>query len=376
MLPLSGIMVVEIAQNLAGPMAGEILAHLGADVVKVERPEGDDARAWGPPFHEGVSPAFLAVNANKRSITLDLKDQRAVAWLTEFIGRADVLVQNLRPGSLEALGLGPEVLLARHPRLVYCSVWAFGRSGPLRLKPGYEPMVQAFSGLMMMNGDEGGPPTRIGTSILDYGTGMWTAIGALAGLVQRQRTGRGCVVDASLFETGLAWLKGHFASYRVSGDVPERHRTGSHRVVPFEGFETKTGPIIIAAGNERLFAKLAAALGHPEWAKDPRFGSNSARVANKAELVAAIARIMLTRSKGEWIDALEAAGVPCAPINTLPEAVVEPQAAATGMIQAVPGEDCELVGLPLSFDGVRPGIRIAPPGIGEHNREILGAGQP
>jgi len=376
MLPLTGIAVVEIAQNLAGPMAGEILAHLGADVVKVERPEGDDARAWGPPFHKGVSPGFLAVNANKRSITLDLKDQRAVAWLTDFIGRADVLVQNLRPGSLEALGLGSEALLARHPRLIYCSVWAFGRSGPLRLKPGYEPMVQAFSGLMMMNGDEGGPPTRIGTSVLDYGTGMWTAIGALAGLVQRQRTGRGCVVDASLFETGLAWLKGHFASYRISGDVPERHRTGSHRVVPFEGFETKTGPIIIAAGNERLFAKLAAALGHPEWAKDPRFGSNSARVANKADLVAAIARIMLTRSKGEWIDVLEAAGVPCAPINTLPEAVTEPQAAATGMIQAVPGDDCELVGLPLSFDGMRPGIRMAPPGAGEHNREILGAGRP
>jgi crotonobetainyl-CoA:carnitine CoA-transferase CaiB-like acyl-CoA transferase len=376
MLPLTGITVVEIAQNLAGPMAGEILAHLGADVVKVERPEGDDARAWGPPFHKGVSPGFLAVNANKRSITLDLKDQRAVAWLTDFIGRADVLVQNLRPGSLEALGLGSEALLARHPQLVYCSVWAFGRSGPLRLKPGYEPMVQAFSGLMMMNGDEGGPPTRIGTSVLDYGTGMWTAIGALAGLVQRQRTGRGCVVDASLFETGLAWLKGHFASYRISGEVPERHRTGSHRVVPFEGFETKTGPIIIAAGNERLFAKLAAALGHPEWAKDPRFGSNSARVANKADLVAAIARIMLTRSKGEWIDVLEAAGVPCAPINTLPEAVTEPQAAATGMIQAVPGDDCELVGLPLSFDGMRPGIRMAPPGAGEHNREILGAGRP
>ncbi len=376
MLPLTGITVVEIAQNLAGPMAGEILAHLGADVVKVERPEGDDARAWGPPFHKGVSPGFLAVNANKRSITLDLKDQRAVAWLTDFVGRADVLVQNLRPGSLEALGLGSDALLARHPRLIYCSVWAFGRSGPLRLKPGYEPMVQAFSGLMMMNGDEGGPPTRIGTSVLDYGTGMWIAIGALAGLVQRQRTGRGCVVDASLFETGLAWLKGHFASYRVSGDVPERHRTGSHRVVPFEGFETKTGPIIIAAGNERLFAKLAAALGHPEWAKDPRFGSNSARVANKADLVAAIARIMLTRSKGEWIDVLEAAGVPCAPINTLPEAVTEPQAAATGMIQTVPGDDCELVGLPLSFDGMRPGIRMAPPGVGEHNREFLGAGQP
>ncbi len=372
MLPLSGVTVVEVAQNLAGPIAAEILAHLGADVVKVERPEGDDARRWGPPFWKGVSPGYLAVNANKRSITLDLKDPKAVAWLTEFLGAADVLVQNLRPGSLEELGLGPKEMLALHPRLVYCSVWAFGATGPLRLKPGYEPMVQAFSGLMMMNGDEGGPPTRIGTSVLDYGTGMWTAIGALAGLAQRQRTGRGCVVDASLFETGLAWLKGHFASYRASGQVPERHRTGSHRVVPFESFETKTNPIIIAAGNDRLFAKLATALGHPEWPANPRFATNAARVASKRELIAQIQQILLTRSKGEWIDVLEAAGVPCAPINSLPEAVTEPQAAALGMIQKVPGDDYELMGLPLSFDGARPDIRLAPPAVGEHNREIFG----
>jgi len=376
MLPLSGVTVVEVAQNLAGPIAAEILAHLGADVVKVERPEGDDARRWGPPFWKGVSPGYLAVNANKRSITLDLKDPKAVAWLTEFLGKADVLVQNLRPGSLEELGLGSKEMLARHPRLVYCSVWAFGAIGPLRLKPGYEPMVQAFSGLMMMNGDEGGPPTRIGTSVLDYGTGMWTAIGALAGLAQRQRTGRGCVVDASLFETGLAWLKGHFASYRASGQVPERHRTGSHRVVPFESFETKTNPIIIAAGNDRLFAKLATALGHPEWPANPRFATNAARVASKPELIAQIQQILLTRSKGEWIDVLEAAGVPCAPINSLPEAVSEPQAAALGMIQKVPGDDYELMGLPLSFDGARPDIRLAPPAVGEHNREILGHDHP
>ncbi|MBI1963025.1 MAG: CoA transferase [Candidatus Rokubacteria bacterium] len=371
MLPLTGIKVVEIAQNLAGPMAAEILAHLGADVIKVERPEGDDARRWGPPFWKGVSPGYLAVNANKRSITVDLKDAGAAAWLADFIGGADVLVQNLRPGALDELGLGPAALTARHPRLVYCSVWAFGPTGPLRLKPGYEPMVQAFSGLMMMNGDEGGPPTRIGTSVLDYGTGMWAAIGVLAALLQRRETGRGCVVDASLFETGLAWLKGHFASFRASGVVPERHRTGSHRVVPFEGFDTKTGPIIVAAGNDRLFARLAEALGHPEWAADPKFATNAARVVHKPELVGAIAAIMRARTKGEWIDRLEAAGVPCAPIHTLPEAVADPQAAALGIVQAVPGDDFALIGLPLSFDGARPPIRRAPPGIGEHNAEIL-----
>lgn len=371
-LPLEGIRVVEVAQNLAGPMAAEILAHLGADVIKVERPEGDDARKWGPPFWKGVSPGFLAVNANKRGITLDLKDPQAVAWLMDFLGGADVLVQNLRPGSLEELGLGPDVLLARHPRLVYCSVWAFGRTGPLKLKPGFEPMVQAFSGLMMMNGDEGGPPTRIGTSILDYGTGMWTAMGALAGLVQRQRTGRGCVVDASLYETGLAWLKGHFASFRASGEVPERHRTGSQRVVPFQGFETKTGTIIVAAGNDRLFAKLAAVVGHPEWAEDERFTTNAARVANKPALLALLDAIFLTRTKGEWIDLLEAGGVPCGPIHSLPEAVTQPQAEAIGIIQPLPGDDYEVVALPISFDGRRPPIRRAPPRLGEHNAEVRG----
>ncbi|HEU5322733.1 MAG TPA: CoA transferase [Methylomirabilota bacterium] len=369
---LSGIRVLEIAQNLAGPVAGEILGHLGADVVKVERPEGDDARGWGPPFWKGVSPGFLAVNANKRSITVDLKDPEAVAWLAELAGEADVLVQNLRPGALDALGLGAAALTARWPRLVYCSVWAFGRTGPLARKPGYEPMVQAFSGLMMMNGDEGGPPTRIGTSILDYGTGMWAALGVLAALVRRAETGRGGVVDASLFETALAWLKGHYASYRVSGVVPERHRTGSHRVVPFQSFETKSGPIVVAAGNDRLFARLAGAAGRPEWAADPRFATNAARVAHKAELLAALEAVFLTRSKGEWIDRLEAEGVPCAAIHTLPEAVAQPQAAALGMVQPVPGEDLALMGLPLSFDGVRPTIRRAPPPPGEHTEQVRG----
>jgi crotonobetainyl-CoA:carnitine CoA-transferase CaiB-like acyl-CoA transferase len=371
--PLEGIRVVEVAQNLAGPFAAEVLAHLGADVVKVERPEGDDARHWGPPFWKGTSPAFLAVNADKRSITVDLKDREAVAWLVDLVGDADVLVQNLRPGALDELGLGAAALTARYPRLVYCSLWAFGATGPLRGKPGYEPMVQAFSGLLMMNGEEGGPPTRIGTSVLDYGTGMWASIGILAALLRRARTGRGGVVDASLYETGLAWLKGHFASFRASGRVPERHRTGSHRVVPFEGFDTKTGPIIIAAGNDRLFAKLAAALGHPEWATDPRYADNKARFANKKSLLASMSAIIAERAKGEWIDCLEAAGVPCAIINSLPDAVSHPQAEALGIIQPLPGDPgYAVIGLPLSFDGQRPRIRRAPPAPGEHDAEVRG----
>jgi crotonobetainyl-CoA:carnitine CoA-transferase CaiB-like acyl-CoA transferase len=372
MLPLTGIKVIELGANLAGPYAAEVLGHLGADVVKVERPEGDDARHWGPPFWNGVSPSYLAVNANKRSITVDLKDTQAVAALADLVGEADVLVQNHRPGTLEALGLGADTLTRRYPRLIYCSVWGFGPTGPLALHPAYEPIVQAFAGLMVMNAAEGDPPTRIGVSALDYGTGMWTAIGALAGVIQRAQTGRGCVVDASLLETGLAWLKGPIAAFGVTGTVAERHRTGSGRLIPFQGFETKTGPIIVAAGNDRLFVKLAGVLGHPEWATDPRFANNAGRFAHKAELLKTIEEIFVTRSKGEWIDLLEAAGIPCAPINSLPDVLGQPQTAALGILQPVPGDDLPLVTLPLSFDGVRPPLRRPPPRIGEHNDEVLG----
>jgi len=376
-LPLAGIRVVEIAQNLAGPFAGEILARLGADVVKVERPDGgDDARGWGPPFLADLSPVFHAANASKRSITLDLRDSAGVAWLVEYLEGVDVFVQNLRPGVLEELGLGPGKLLSLHPRLVYCSLGTFGQRGPLRLRPGYEPMVQAFAGLMMVNGEEGGPPMRMGTSVLDSGTGMWAALGVLAALVERQRTGRGSVVDTSLFETGLGWLANHFASYRITGTPPVRHRTGSTRLVVFEGFETKNGPVIIAAANDRLFAKLAVALGRPEWAADPRFATNALRQEHKAALVPEIQKIMLTRTKGEWVDLLDGAGVPCAPIHTFLEVLAHPQTTATGMIQKVPGLDLELMGLPVSFDGERPPLRRRAPRLGEHDREIRGGGMP
>jgi crotonobetainyl-CoA:carnitine CoA-transferase CaiB-like acyl-CoA transferase len=313
------------------------------------------------------------MNSDKRGITLDLKDSKDVAWLMEEVGRSDVLVHNMRPGVMEELGLGPDVMLAKNPRLIYAAIWALGRTGPLKLNPGFEPMVQAFSGLMAMNGDEDSPPTRVGTSLLDFGTGMWAAMGALAGIIQRGRTGRGCVVDASLLETALGWLTGHFASSRISGEVPVRHRTGSSRLIPFEGFETKNGEIIIAAGNDRLFAKLAAALGHPEWATDPRYAKNTGRSANKADILGQIREIIATRTKGEWVDILEAAGVPCAPIHSLPEIVEHPQTKAINMLQPVPGaENLELVALPLNFDGEKPRIRRAPPRLGEHNEEVRG----
>ena len=373
MLPLAGIRVIEVAQNLAGPYCAEILAHLGADVVKIERPQGgDDTRGWGPPFRDGAGSSFHAVNLGKRSVALDLKDAKARARLLELVGGADVLVQNLRPGSMRALGLDSDALLAKFPRLVYCSMWAMGSSGPLRDHPGFDPMVQAFAGMMMMSGEPGGPPVRIGTQLLDHGTGMWAAIGVLAALVRRAATGRGGLVDTSLFETALGWWTVHYASYAMSGEVPPRHATGSAKLIVFQGFETKNGPLIIAAGNDRLFAKLAIALGREDWARDPRLKSNAGRFEHKEEILPEIARIVATRTKGEWIDLLQSAGVPCAPVNTLPEALAEPQTEAVGMLQPVPGLDLRLMGLPLMLDGTRPPIRRRAPHLGEHTREVLG----
>jgi crotonobetainyl-CoA:carnitine CoA-transferase CaiB-like acyl-CoA transferase len=372
-LPLEGIKVVEIAQALAGPFAGEILAHMGADVVKVERPEGDEARGWGPPFTLGGGPTFHAVNMNKRSIVLDLKDPDAIAWLKGFVAQADVLVQNLRPGVVEELGLGSEAMLALNPRLVFCSLWAFGHRGPRRLRPGYEPMVQAFAGLFSVNGGDEDPPSRFGAPVLDLGTGMWAAMGVLAALHQRARTGRGVVVDTSLFETALGWLSGHIAGFRFTGELPSRERTGSRRLVPFQGFQTKNGTVIIAAGNDRLFAKLGAALGHPEWATDPRFATNAERRAHREELIVEMERVLATRTKGEWIDVLEEAGVPCAPIQNLREMLAEPQTEALGLLQGVPDLGLDLMTLPVSFDGHRPPVRRRAPTLGEHTKEILGA---
>jgi crotonobetainyl-CoA:carnitine CoA-transferase CaiB-like acyl-CoA transferase len=370
MLPLAGIKVVEIGQNLAGPYAGEVLATLGADVVKVERPEGDDARGWGPPFWRGTSAIFHTINRNKRSITLDLKDPSAVAWLRDYLAEVDVLVHNLRPGAMAELGLDAESLCARYPRLVYGALSAFGHKGPRRLQLGYEPLVQAFAGIFSVNGAEDGEPARVGVPILDMGTGMWLALGCIAALLRRTQTGRGGTVDASLFETALTWLTVAFSNFQVSGQVPVRHRTGSRRLIVFEAFAATDGEIIIAAANDRLFRKLAVALGRPEWTEDERFTTNAQRLAHKDVLLPEIRAIVAREPSEHWVELLEAAGVPCAPVQDVKHAVAEPQAAALGMIADVPESGLSLIGLPLSFDGERPPMRQRAPELGEHNDEL------
>jgi crotonobetainyl-CoA:carnitine CoA-transferase CaiB-like acyl-CoA transferase len=372
MLPLTGTKVVELAQNIAGPYAGEILGMLGADVVKVERPEGgDDARGWGPPFVDGMATTFHTVNRNKRSVTLNLKHPADVAWLKEYVAGCDVLIQNLRPGVTDQLGLGPEVMRALNPRLVYCSLWAFGHKGPMHLKPGYEPMIQAFAGMFSLNGQEGGPPTRVGMQVLDLGTGVWAALGTVAALLEREKTGQGCTVDTSLYETALGWLSVHFAAFQATGEPPTRHGSGNPRVVVFQSFVTADGEIVVAAANDRLFRKYVTELGHPEWGEDARFLTNALRVANKPAIIPPIARIMLEDTTAAWMTRLERVGVPCAPINDLHDVARDPHLAALGLLQPIPGVALTSVGLPVSFDGIRPAVRTRAPLLGEHN-ELLG----
>jgi crotonobetainyl-CoA:carnitine CoA-transferase CaiB-like acyl-CoA transferase len=375
MLPLTGVKVVEIANNIAGPYAGFILALLGAEVLKVERPEGDDARGWGPPFWKGTSATFHALNVNKQGITLDLKDGAQVAWLEGYVKGCDVLLHNLRPGVMESLGLGSDKLRTRNPRLVYCNLSAFGPTGPMQKNPGYEPMVQAFAGLFSVNGYPDRPGVRIGASVLDLGSAVWAALGCIAALLQREKTGAGCVVDASLYETALGLLTVHFARYRVSGELPERSPSGSAAVVIFQAFDTADGQVIVAAANDRLFAKLAGALGRPELAQDARFKTNADRVVNKGVLVPVVADVMRTRTSADWVTRCEAVGVPCAPINDITDMEAHPQTAALNMLQPVPEVDLALMGLPLSFDGKRPTIETRAPTLGEHN-EVVRAPSP
>jgi crotonobetainyl-CoA:carnitine CoA-transferase CaiB-like acyl-CoA transferase len=373
MLPLTGVKVVELANNIAGPYAGFILAMLGAEVLKIERPEGgDDARAWGPPFWKDTSATFHALNVNKQGATVDLKSPEQVAWLESYVEGCDVFIHNLRPGVLDELGLGAKTLRARNPRLVYCSLSAFGPKGPMHKNGGYEPMVQAFSGLFSVNGYPDRPGVRIGTSVLDLGSAVWAALGCIAALLQREKTGEGCVVDASLYETALGLLTVHFARYQAGGQLPERHPSGSLAVVLFQAIDTADKQVIVAAANDRLFAKLVKELGHPEWATDKRYKTNADRFANKEELVAAVTDIMRRRPSAEWVERLQKAGVPCAPINDIAHLKTHPQTVALDMVQRAPDVDLDLMSLPLTFGGERPRIRKRAPRLGQHNEELPG----
>ena len=362
---LAGLKVIELGQVLAGPFVGAIFADLGAEVIKVERPEGgDDARRMGPDFRHGDALTFHIFNRGKASRAIDLQSEAGRAELYALAEGADILVHNLRPGVPEALGVDGPTLCARFPRLIHGAISAFGHVGPMAMRPGFEPLLQGFSGLSSLNGGEGDPPMRAAPSLCDQGTAMWVVIGVLSLLHRRSLTGRGGMVQGSLLETALMWAGQKADAWVNLGALPDRHRSGHPSLVPYEAFEAADGPVLICAGNDRLFAKLAEACGHAEWAADARFATNRARLVNKAALFGVLCPVLAAQPRAHWVAVLEQAGVPVSPINTLPEALAEPQVQALGMLQAVPGEDYRLTALPISVDGERPRIRGGAPRLG------------
>ena len=377
-LPLSGVTVVEFCHSVAGPYAASILADLGADVIKVENPEkGDYGRDWGPPFAHGTSTLFHVLNHNKRGLALDLRDQVTCERLKAFIiAEADVVIQNMRPGAIDKLGLGAEALRTKKPALIYCDLGAYGRSGPLRHHPGYDPLMQAYGGIMSVTGVEGGEPVRVGTSIADMGSGMWAAMGILAALNRRHVTGEGCHVTTSLFETAIGWMCAHIGGYLSSGDLRRRMGSGVAEIVPHQAFETADGHVMVAAGNDNLFRTLAGVLARPELATDARFASNSKRVENRRTLIPLLQEIFHGKPTAEWLTRLDAAGVPAAPIQSVDQVVAAEQTKALDILQKAPDLDLTLVGLPLEFDGKRPPYRFSAPKLGEHNDLLAGADGP
>ena len=374
--PLAGVKVIEIGQALAGPLAGVILADMGADVIKVEKPDGgDDARLWGPPFVDGDSVSFHSNNRGKRSITLDIKADADVIHLKRLVADADILIQNLRPGIVDDCGIGPEAMLAVNPQLIYCSIWAFGYRGPLRLAPGFDPLLQCYGAVVSLTGRPEDPPTFCAPAINDTATGMWCVIGALAALRQRDRTNKGCVVDTSLFESAVGWVQGPLNNYNVTGKLPARHGAASATLAPYQIFQTADRPICIAAGNDRLFVKLARAMGHPEWCDDPRFADGRKRAANRQALADAMQPVLHTKPRRDWLGIIGEAGVPAAPVNDVAELAETDQLREMDLMRRLPRSDLQIVGLPISFDRERPTPRSGSPRLGEHNAEILGSAE-
>jgi crotonobetainyl-CoA:carnitine CoA-transferase CaiB-like acyl-CoA transferase len=366
--PLHGIRVTDLTSSLAGPTCTQILAALGADVVKIEHPQrGDEARAWGPQFFDGGSVMFFAANASKRSLALDVKSPDGMEALLRLVDRADVFVQSLRPGTAERLGLGAEALRARNERLVYCSIGAFGPRGPLADKPGYDPLMQAFTGIVSLTGERDRPGVRVGTSLIDIGTGVWAALGVVAALLERGQTGRGREVDVSLLETGLSLVGYQLTEAFRSGSSPERYGTAFPLIAPYEVFPTQDGELMIAAANDGLFVRFCERIGLPELAADPRFRTNPDRLAHRDALLPPIRARLAEHTSEHWLEALD--GIPVAPVQDVAQAASHEQTRASGILQELGG--LQTLGLPLEIDGEHVRHGEAPPTLGAHSADVL-----
>jgi len=384
--PLTGVRVLDLSRVLAGPWAGQLLADLGADVVKVEKPQGgDDTRAWGPPYLKDASGRdtteaayFLCANRNKRSVAIDIATPEGQAQVRALAQQADVVLENFKVGGLKRYGLDYASLSASNPRLVYCSITGFGQTGPYAARAGYDFLIQGMGGLMSVtgrpDGEPGAGPQKVGVALTDIMTGLYATIAVQAALAEREKSGLGQHIDLALLDVQIACLANQASNYLAGQIVPRRMGNAHPNIVPYQDFPTADGDIILAIGNDEQFAKFCKVADHPEWSADERFSTNSQRVANRAVLVPLLRQATVMRTSAEWIAALEAAGVPCGPINRIDEVFADPQVRARNLHIDMPhalAGSVPLVANPIRLSGSPVAYQRPPPMLGEHTAEVL-----
>jgi len=372
---LHGIRVLDLTRVLAGPYCTMFLGDLGAEVVKVEQPGvGDDTRGWGPPFAGGESAYFLCTNRNKKSLTVDLKSAGGIALVRQLAERADVLIENFRPGAMERLGLGDQLLREKNPRLVYASLSGFGADGPMADMPGYDLIVQAWGGLMSVTGSAESGPLKVGVAIIDLVAGLMLGKAIVAALYAREKIGVGQKLDTSLLEAEVAALINAGNNYLIGGQVPGRWGNAHPTIVPYQSFQTADSFLVLGAASETIWQRLCPALSRAELADDPRFAKNADRVENRIQLIAMLSEIFKTRTTHDWIAALNAADVPCAPVQTIDQVFAAPQVLHRNMLVEVDHPTAgkvKLAGIPVKFSASPASVRLPPPLLGEHCAEVL-----
>ena len=373
--PLESIIILDFSRALAGPYCTMMLADMGAEIIKLEMPgRGDDSRSWGPPFVEGESAYFMSVNRNKKSITLNLKSEKSKEIIEKLIKKADIIVENFRPGTMDKLGLSYENVAELNPEIIYASISGFGQDGPYRLLPGFDQVIQGMGGLMSVTGEPGGSPIKVGVAVADIAGGMFAAYGIMIALFNRQRTGKGQMIDVSLLDSQVAWLTYRAGSFFASGKIPQPLGSGHPNIVPYQAFKANDTYVNIAAGNDQLWQKFCSAVGLEDIVENPKFATNAKRVENRNELVNIISNIVSSKNAQEWLDILTKAGVPCGPIYTLDEIFTDPQVLHRNMVKDldhIKAGKIKVTGVPVKLSATPGEILTAPPVLGQHTKEIL-----
>jgi crotonobetainyl-CoA:carnitine CoA-transferase CaiB-like acyl-CoA transferase len=372
---LSGVTVIDFTRVLSGPYCTMVLADHGARVIKLEHPvRGDDTRHWGPPFIGAESAYFLSINRNKESVTLDFKSPDGKAILEQLLARADVVVENFRPGTLDTAGFGAADVLARHPRIVYCSISGYGQTGPRREEPGYDAVMQAEGGLMSITGEADGPPLRLGVAITDIVSGLFAAQGVMSALIAREKTGRGQQVDIGMLDATAALLTYQAGNYFATGQVPGRMGNRHPTIVPYESFRAADGDFVIAGGNDEIWRRLCGVIGRPDLADDPRYRTNAARAGRYQEVRGELERALQTRTREDWVRDLTEAGVPCGSVREISEVLADPQIAAREMVREIDHSTigkARVINSPVKMSATPTTVRTAPPTLGQHTTSVM-----